>query len=194
MFIRAASIYSVYLVPYGDHVCLNMCRNITMSLRFLFPSPMGIMSVSIQMSKVIEGAASKVSVPYGDHVCLNLKAAKYGLHVRVSVPYGDHVCLNADTFRPQFTVSFRPLWGSCLSQSLSMMTASWCGNSFRPLWGSCLSQLSPASSLRRPSKVSVPYGDHVCLNRNGTMGKKKKQKFPSPMGIMSVSIKRVLHR
>ena len=65
-----------------------------MSLRFLFPSPMGIMSVSIQMSKVIEGAASKVSVPYGDHVCLNLKAAKYGLHVRVSVPYGDHVCLN----------------------------------------------------------------------------------------------------
>ena len=163
-----------------------------MSLRFLFPSPMGIMSVSIQMSKVIEGAASKVSVPYGDHVCLNLKAAKYGLHVRVSVPYGDHVCLNADTFRPQFTVSFRPLWGSCLSQFISEDVTSSRQKVSVPYGDHVCLNISYMISFECGCAVSVPYGDHVCLNKGGEKDDEETEvPFPSPMGIMSVSIKSV---
>ena len=58
-------------VPYGDHVCLNDIAVATASGVLSFPSPMGIMSVSMQA--LAEHAwAWSVSVPYGDHVCLNM--------------------------------------------------------------------------------------------------------------------------
>ena len=109
-----------------------------------FPSPMGIMSVSISVRPSVPPTTGAVSVPYGDHVCLNQSflmyaaddsgvSVPYGDHVclntkershyvsgscAVSVPYGDHVCLNDHFHRPctHYGHRFRPLWGSCLSQ------------------------------------------------------------------------------
>ena len=87
-----------------------------------FPSPMGIMSVSILTKALHLTKGDRVSVPYGDHVCLNyimtlisnanalfpspmgIMSVSIGLlntllpALLVSVPYGDHVCLNTDTF------------------------------------------------------------------------------------------------
>ena len=37
-------------------------------------------------------------------------------------------------------------------------------DSFRPLWGSCLSQCNDLRLDKVGDNVSVPYGDHVCLN------------------------------
>ena len=63
------------------------------ALTYAFPSPMGIMSVSITRSRH-PIVAPAVSVPYGDHVCLNADLHRREVAMTVSVPYGDHVCLN----------------------------------------------------------------------------------------------------
>ena len=52
-----------------------------------------------------------------------------------------------------------------------------------------VSILTPAGE-HVAAEVSVPYGDHVCLNDDDTDAELEKlEEFPSPMGIMSVSMR-----
>ena len=111
-------------------------------LKIMFPSPMGIMSVS--MSTASSGICSPmmVSVPYGDHVCLNLAVTgDFLVNVTVSVPYGDHVCLNSLLIAIRWLRRMFPSPMGIMSVSMGagikdrILQAC-----FRPLWGSCLSQ------------------------------------------------------
>ena len=68
---EAIGIRTVVSVPYGDHVCLNWAVSMLEEKNKTFPSPMGIMSVSISNEWCASVVEALVSVPYGDHVCLN---------------------------------------------------------------------------------------------------------------------------
>ena len=167
-------------------------QSVLKDTREAFPSPMGIMSVSMGSPKRFISQKAIISVPYGDHVCLNwcqvLLLFSWAL---ISVPYGDHVCLNT---------------------ALAVVSG-WARLHFRPLWGSCLSQWHVDRNTTFSDSISVPYGDHVCLNAfhlpiesndryfrplwGSCLSQWKIElwqtqliEFPSPMGIMSVSIER----
>ncbi len=53
--------------------------------------------------------------------------------------------------------------------------------SFRPLWGSYLSQSEGRTIYEQVQAVSVPYGDHICLNADDDKPYRKVRKSFRPL-------------
>ena len=142
VFVGPIGRWTIVSVPYGDHVCLNLCRGHERQRGRVFPSPMGIMSVSMMQELMMMINNPGFPSPMGIMSVSIREIRKRNIEQQEG---------------------FRPLWGSCLSQSGSQRYGQE-RQSFRPLWGSCLSQLLIYAHMHLTNVVSVPYGDHVCLN------------------------------
>ena len=180
----------------------------------MFPSPMGIMSVSMMQELMMMINNPGFPSPMGIMSVSIREIRKRNIEQQEGFRplWGSCLSQSGSQRYGQERQSFRPLWGSCLSQyrggssqlhdlvwfpsPMGIMSVSIAARHplrpvqgcFRPLWGSCLSQYGSAKAIQEAQEFPSPMGImSVSIPMNIITGLEFEE-FPSPMGIMSVSI------